>query len=384
LASIRTPHRSPARPRRAAVLLRPALAALVLGLACSRSGDPAGAARKDRAVPVTVAAAVLKEVPLEVDTFGTAQSKASVTIKSQIAQVIQAVHFQEGDAIARGGLLFTLDGRPSRVALDLARAALARDRTLAAGAQLDLRRAADLLEHRMLAQADFDRTRMAADALAETLKVDQAAVEAAQIDLENCRIVSPIEGRAGKILLHAGNLVTAKDLPLVVINQVKPMDVFFSLPQAELDRVRACQRKGTLEVGVATPEDPGRLSKGALNFIDNLVDASNGTIQMGATLANQDERLWPGRYVQVHLTLAIQHEALVIPRRAVVTGSQGQSVFVVDAGQKVAQRPVRVDRTRGEEAVIGSGLKAGERVVTDGQMQLEDGTRVEVSAAAAP
>ena len=377
-----TPHRPCPRP--APVLRRLAPAALALGLACARGGAPPDPARKARAVPVTVAAAVLQDVPLDVDTFGTAQSKASVTIRSQVAQVIEAVHFQEGDAIARGGLLFTLDSRPARVALEQARATLARDRTLAAGARLDLGRAADLLEHQMLAQADYDRTRTAAEALAETLKVDQGAVAAAQIELDNCRIVSPIAGRAGKVLVHAGNLVPAKDLPLVVINQVKPMDVFFSLPQAELDRVRAFQRKAALEVGVATPDDPGRLSRGRLNFIDNLVDASNGTIQLGATLANQDERFWPGRYVQVHLTLAVQRGALVVPRRALVTGSLGQSVFVVKSDRRVEQRPVRVERTRGEAAVIAGGLKAGEQVVTDGQMQLEDGTPVEVSAAAAP
>jgi len=371
------------RPGSSTVLAWLALTALALAVACSRSAAAADKSREGRGVPVTVALVVQKEVPLVLETFGTAESKASVTVKSQVAQVIKSVHFKEGDAISRGDLLFTLDSRPSRVALEQARAALSRDRTLAAGAQLDLRRASELLEHKMLAQAEYDRTRMAADALAETIKLDQAAAEAAQIDVDNCRIASPIDGRAGRVLVHAGNLVPAKDLPLVVINQVKPIDIFFSLPQAELDRVRSHQSRGPLEVGVTLPDAPGRPIKGALTFIDNLVDRSNGTIQMGATLANQDERLWPGRYVLVQLTLTIQRAALVVPRRALVSRGPAQSVFVVKPDQRVEQRTVQVERTHGEDAVIGSGLRTGERVVTDGQMQLEDGTRVEVTAGGA-
>ena len=382
MASIRTPSGSIEGSGPAAILLGLALLALAPSLAC-RPDASADGSRKGRAVPVTVAQVLQKDVPLELDTFGTAQSKASVTIKAQVAQVIQSVNFKEGDRIGRGSLLFTLDNRPFKAALEQARAALARDRALAAGAQLDLKRASDLLAHRILAQADYDKTRMTADALVETLKVDQAAVDAAQIDLENCRIVSPIDGRAGKVLVHAGNLVTANDLALVVINQVQPMEVFFSLPQGELDRIRSYQRQAELEVGVTTPDDPGHPIKGPLTFIDNLVDVSTGTIQMGATLANPDERLWPGRYVLVHLTLTVQRGAVVVPRRAIVTGSIGQYVFVVKDGQKVEQRTVKVDRTRGDEAVVASGLRAGERVVTDGQMQLEDGTRIEVSAGVA-
>jgi membrane fusion protein, multidrug efflux system len=367
------------------VLVCLALTVAMLSASCSKPNPSADKARKSRAVPVTVAPVIQKDVPLELDTFGRAQSKASVTIKAQVAQVIQAVHFQEGQKIARGDLLFTLDSRPYEVALAHARAALARDKVLSDDAQLEVRRDAELLAKKILAQEDYDKAKSAANALAETLKADQAAIDAAQIDVDNCRIASPIEGRAGKVLVHAGNLVTAKDIPLVMINQIKPIDVFFSLPQAQLDRVRAYQSKADLAVEATLPGEPERPEKGSLAFIDNRIDPSNGTIEIGATFPNPDERLWPGRYVLVHLMLTVQRNAIVAPLRAIETGSSGQYVFVVKQGQTAELRTVKMARTVGDDAVIEAGLQAGEQVVTDGQLQLEDGTKVEIGfGAAAP
>lgn len=365
------------------VLLWFVMIVVALCASCSKSGSSAEASRAKRTVPVTVALVVQKDVPLEVDTFGMAQSKASVTVNAKVSQVIHAVHFKEGDRIARGALLFTLDSQSYRVVLEKARAALARDRILAAGARVDMGRATQLLEGGMLSQADYDKIKTNADALAETLKADQAAIDAAQIDVDNCRITSPIDGRAGKVLVHAGNLAVANNLPLVVINQIKPMAVFFSLPQAELDRIRSYQGKAELEVEVTIPDDPGHPMKGHLTFVDNLVDTSNGTIELGATLPNQDERLWPGRYVRVHLVLTIQRDAVVVPRQAVMTSVLGQSVFVLKKDRTVVQRAVKVERTRGDDTVISAGLETGELVVTDGQLQLEEGTRVELGSGAA-
>ena len=369
-----------ANSRPPALLLGLVAIAVALCASCSRSGSSTDTARANRTVPVTAAPVVEKDVPLEVDTFGMAQSKASVTINAKITQVIKAVHFKEGDRISRGALLFTLDSQPYKVALEKARAALARDRILSAGALVDMGRATQLLAGGMLSQADYDKIKTNADALAETLKADQAVIDAAQIDVDNCRITSPIDGRAGKVLVHAGNLAMANSLPLVVINQIKPMAVFFSLPQAELDRIRSYQGKGALEVEVVIPDDPGHPMKGYLTFVDNLVDTSNGTIELGATIPNQDERLWPGRYVRVHLVLTIQRDAVVVPRQAIVTSTAGQSVFVLKKDHTVVQRTVKVERTRGDDTVISTGLQIGELVVTDGQLQLEEGTRVELSS----
>ncbi len=363
------------------VLLSLALTVAMLGVSCSKPGSPASPSRPSRGVPVTVAPVVRKDMPLEMDTFGRAQSKASVTIKAQVTQLIQKVHFQEGQALARGDLLFTLNSRPYEAALAKARATLARDKILADDAQLAAQRNAELLAKKFLAQEDFDKARTAASALAETLKADQASIDAAQIDLDNCTITSPIDGRAGKSLVHAGNLVSANADSLVMINQIKPIDVFFSLPQAELDRIRAYRDKAELSVTAILPGEPDRPEKGALAFIDNRIDPGNGTIEMGATFPNPDERLWPGRYLLIHLLLTIQRDALVAPLRAIVTGSNGQYVFVVKKNQTAERRAVKVARTVGDDALIETGLQPGEQVVTDGQLQLENGTPVEITSA---
>jgi membrane fusion protein, multidrug efflux system len=226
-----TKRRAGAEYRFATALAGLMLSVAMLGLSCSKPDPSAGQSRQGRPVPVTVATVAQKDVPLELSTFGKAQSKASVTIKAQVTQVIQAVHFQEGQTLAKGDLLFTLNKRPFEVAVEHARATLARDKVMADDAQLEARRNAELLAKKIIAQEDYDKARSAADALAETLKEDQSAIDAAQIGLDNCTIASPIDGRAGKVLVHAGNLVSANDDSLVTINQIKPIDVFFSLPR---------------------------------------------------------------------------------------------------------------------------------------------------------
>lgn len=379
MAKMRT-GRSPDRYRSMVAPAWLVISVIVLIVSCSKSGPPAEKSRKSRAVPVTVAPVIQKEVPLELDTFGKAQSQATVTIKAKVTQIIQTVHFKPGDKISRGDLLFTLESRPYEVALSRARATLSRDQVLAAHAQLEVRRNKELLDKKMVAQEEYDKSKSAADVLIETLKADQAAIDAAQIDVDNCKITSPIDGRAGKVLVHAGNIATANDLPLVTINQITPIDVFFSLPQSEFDRVRAYQSKAALLVEAVIPGESHPAEKGCLTFLDNRIDTSNGTFEIGATFPNPDERLWPGRYVLVHLMLTRQRDAVVAPLSAIMTGSTGQYAFVVKQDQRVAMRVVTVARTAGDEAIIESGLQTGEKVVTDGQLQLEEGAKVEISS----
>lgn len=355
---------------------------LTIAVSCASCGKakaaaPAESKKASRAVPVTVASVTLKDVPLELNTFGRAQAKATVAIKAQVDQVIQTVHFQQGQRISRGDLLFTLDSRPYQVALERAKAALSRDQVMADNARQDALRDRSLLSEKVLAAQEYDKAKAAADALAETLKADRAAIGAAQIDLNNCRICSPIDGRVGKLLVQAGNLVKANDAPLVVINQIDPIDVYFSLPQAELDRLRIYQAQGDLSVEATLPGDPSHPAKGRLTFIDNGVNTDNGTIEVAASFANPNEHFWPGRYVLVHLVFTVQHGATVAPVRAIQTGSTGKYVFVVKDDRTVEMRPVKVARIQGDNSVIEAGLRPGEHVVTDGQMQLEDGTKVE-------
>jgi membrane fusion protein, multidrug efflux system len=380
MSNIRTKQLSGAFCRSSAILVLLILAVAVLNASCSKSDSSTEKSGKSPAVPVTAAPIVQKDVPLELSTFGKAQSKASVTIKSKVTQIILSVHFQAGDKISRGDLLFSLDSHPYEVALANARAALSRDKVLFADAQLAVQRNKELLDKKMLSQEEYDKAKSVSEALAETLKADQAAIDAAQIGVDNCRITSPIDGRAGKVLVHAGNLVTADDVPLVMINQITPIDVFFSLPQAEFDRVRDYQSKANLAVEAVIPGEPERPENGFLTFIDNRIDPSNGTIEIGATFPNPDERLWPGSYVLINLMLTIQRDAVVAPLRAIVTGISGQYVFVVKQDQTAEMRTVKVVRTMGDDAVIETGLQPGEQVVTDGQLQLEDGTRLEINS----
>jgi multidrug efflux system membrane fusion protein len=364
------------------VFLGLAAAVAILGVSCGKPADAQAAksGKGSRAVPVTVAPVVLKDVPLALDTFGTTRAKASVAIKAQVDQVIQAVHFQQGQRVSPGDLLFTLDSRPYEAELVRAQAALSRDQVMAENAQEDVNRDADMLAQKVVSRQEYDKARATANSLAETLKVDRAVIAAAQLNVDNCRIFSPIAGQVGRILVDAGNLVKANDVSLVVINQISPIDVFFSVPQAELDRIRAYQVQGDLEVDATIPNDPDHPEKGRLTFIDNSVDTSNGTIELGASFPNEDERLWPGRYVTVRPVLTVQLGATLVPARAIQTGSAGQYVFVVKDDRNVEQRNVKVARFYGDDAVMEAGVKVGEQVVTDGQLQLEDGTRVEIAS----
>ena len=350
-------HRCGARSR--GVFLAGLLAVACLPACNNSPGQPSATGGKGRPVPVTAAAVVKKAVPLELNTFGTVQALTTVAIKAQVGEVLTKVHFEKGQKVARGDLLFTLETKPYEVAAVKARAALAR------------------LKDKIIAQAEYDKAVADAEALTETVRADAAALENAQLDLVHCQIRSPIAGRAGNLLTYEGNLIKANDVPLVVINQITPIDVFFSVPQAELAQVRRYQAAGGLAVEVVLPEEPDRPERGRLTFIDNAVDVNTGAITLGATFENAAERLWPGQYVHVKLILAVP-DAVVAPVAAVQTGQNEQYVFVIKPDLTVEKRLVTVSQTVGEDALIADGLRAGEQVVTDGQLSLVQGAKVEL------
>ncbi len=362
-----------------------ALTVAALGVSCAKSAGPAPAksGKARAAVPVTVALAVTKAVPTELETFGTVQAVASVAIKSQVSERLKQVHFAKGQQIAPGDLLFSVETRPFEVALQQAQATLGRDRVQAAHAVVEAGRLQALVAKNVAAQTDVDKANAEAAALAETVKADEAAIAALQLDLDHCRILSPIAGRAGNLMVTAGNLVKANDVPLVVINQISPIDVFFAIPQRHLAAVRTFMAQGELPAKAMLPGDPDHPETGHLTFIDNAVDTNTGTIQLGATFANAAERLWPGQYVRVRLVLTVRADATVVPARAVQTGTDGQYVFVLQPDQTVAIRPIKTGPTRGDDAVIDDGVRPGEQVVTDGHLQLIDGTKVDVRDAGA-
>ena len=282
---------------------------------------------------------------MELNTFGTVRAAACVAVRSQVDEVLKEVHFEKGQKIARGDLLFTIESKPFEIAVQQTQAALAQNQTQAANGKRDAEREQELYGKKIASQSDNDTATANAEVLAQSVKAAEAALAHAQLQLDHCCIYSPIDGRAGNIMVTAGNLVKANDVPLVVINQISPIDIFFALPQAELDRVRAHMAQGELAVEAVLPDDPDHPELGRLTFIDNAVNASTGTIQLGASFSNADERLWPGRYVSVRLRLMVQQDAVVVPARALGTSSKGQFVFVVKPDRSVEQRSVQVART---------------------------------------
>ncbi len=364
----------PPQRLRLAALAVPAVAALALA-ACGNSRQQRGA---PPAVPVTAAKVVQKTVPVTFRAIGHVEAIQTVAVKARIGGELQKVWFTEGQDVAKGATLFTIDPRPSEAALRLAEAQVARDRALLEKADADTRRYEGLVKQDFVTKEQYDQIVATAASLRAAMAADQATVDNARLQLSYCTITSPVEGRTGNLNVKVGNLVKADDTnPLVTINQIRPIFATFSVPAQLLPQLK--QRDGdkitvaaTLPQGAATPEI------GALTFVDNAVDTSTSTILLKATFANADERLWPGQFVDVVVTLGEEENRVVAPSSAVQTSQQGQFVFVVKDDETVELRPVKVDRIDETEAVIASGLAAGETVVTDGQLRLVPGSRVEI------
>jgi multidrug efflux system membrane fusion protein len=370
--------------RRLAILAVLAMAAGAGALLWPRTQDTAsdraagGQSSPSRPLVVAVATAVRKPMPVELSTIGTVNVIASVAVKSRVDGEITAVHIEDGQAVAAGDLLFSIDDREIRARLAQAEANLARDQALLANAQRDVQRLSKLASKDYVAKQNMDEAATTAQSLEASVRGDEAAVEAARVELGYTELRAPIDGRVGAVHLPRGNLVRANDSsPLVVINQLRPIYVDFSVPQGDLPRIRAAHAQGPLAVSVTVPGDAGPPLSGRLTFIDNAVDQSTGTILLKATFDNTDERLWPGQYVNVTLTTGIDPDALVIPEQAVQRGQRGSHVFVVKADSTVELRDVRVARSLRGESVILDGLAAGEQVVVEGQLRLTPGTRIE-------
>ncbi len=331
------------------------------------------------AVPVTVATATQRTVPVQIRTIGTVEADATVGIKPRIMGELMEVHFKEGDDVKRGDLLFTIDPRPSQAALAEAQARLARDTALAKNAEMDAKRYAELVQKNYVSQEKYNEVRSNAEALKATLNADQAAVESARLQLSYCYMYAPISGRTGNLLADAGNTIKANpDDPIVILRQIEPIQVSFAVPEKHLGEIQRFAAAGTLPVEVHIPGDSGPLIKGRLTFIDNAVNTATGTILLKATHENIERRLWPGQFVDVALTLTEQPNAVLIPSAAIQSGQQGTYVFVVKPDMSVEIRSLMISFYIDQEAVVNSGLEAGETVATDGQLRLAPGARIEV------
>jgi multidrug efflux system membrane fusion protein len=414
------PHVTRPTVRRRAIA---ALSLLAVAAACSKQQPQRGR----QAVPVIVAAARKADVPYTVEANGVVTPLQSAAVSSQVDGIIQRVAFREGQDVAKGEVLFEIDPRPYRAAYRQALAALARDRANAANAQREAQRYTTLEQQNYVTREQADQQRANAEATAATAAASEAQVASARFNYENATIRAPISGRTGALLVREGNLVhTGGTTPLVVINQVSPILVRFAIPATQLPLLQKYGTGGGLMVS-ATPNsdsetvtdtsahspiglsvgggDPGQSASGgsqssaagprsgaassqllaitepehgSLYFIDNAVDTTTGTVQLKASFPNPNRHLWAGEFVVTRLQLFVERNALVVPASAVVTGQQGPYVYVVTDSATAQQRPVTVERTAGAITVIASGLRPGEKVVTDGQARLTPNAKVTI------
>jgi membrane fusion protein, multidrug efflux system len=335
------------------------------------------------AVPVVIAPATRKPMPVRIEAIGTVQPIATVAVKSRVDGEIAEVKISDGQAVKAGDVLFVLDTRAAEAQLRQAEATLAKDRAQLENAKRDVGRYKPLTEKEFVSRQQLDTAQTNAAALEATMLSDQAIIDTFKVQLTYYTIRSPLDGRVGTIALKTGNAVKAQDtISLVTINQIRPIYVSYAVPQRELPGIRAAAGAGTVPVQATVPGDPGAPATGKIFFFDNQIDPTTGTISLKAIFDNADERLWPGEFVNVSSTLRVEAEAITVPSSAVQVGQNGSYVFVVKADNTVEMRPVTVNRTVGNESVIAKGLNADERVVTDGQLRLTNGSRVEIRTSA--
>ena len=358
-----------------ALLAAGGIAYQVAGPGAAQSQTPAPPAP---ATPELAAQVERQSVPLRIDIIGTVQVIASVAVKSRVDGQISEVKVKDGQYVSKGDVLFQLDRRAAEAQVHQAQGQLARDKAQLVFAQQDVKRYAPLTEKSYVSRQQFEQAQSNQAALEAAVQADQAALENAQVLLTYYTIASPLDGRLGMVTLKAGNNVKANDVPFLFINQVKPIYVLFPVAERELPAIRAAMAKGPVPLAVKPQGDEGPAIEGRLAFFENTVDATTGTIALRGVFANEDERLWPGQFVNVSMRLGEEENALTVPQAAVQISQGNPYVFVVRQDNTVALRHVTVGRTVDGRSVIASGLKEGERIVIDGQLRLKDGSRVDI------
>lgn len=368
--------------------------------AASGGGGGKGGGRRGGGgdVPVTVATAAHKDVPVEIQVIGNVEAYSTITVKALIGGELNAVHFKEGDFVKKNDVLFEIDRRPLEASLNQAVANTARDRAALGQAQANLakdqaqakysetqaKRYAELSQSGVISRDQAEQLRANADAVAQAVAADQAAIESARaaigageaaveqvrVQLGYTTLRSPIDGRTGNLTVKQGNVVTANNMDLMTIVQVEPIYVTFSVPEAQLNAIKNYMGQGKLAVRAKPQDDASTEEVGSLTFIDNTVDATTGTIKLKGTFSNTDHKLWPGQFVRVTLRLTTQQNAVTVPNEAVQAGQNGQFVYVVKPDRTVDARPVTTGQRVDQDLVIQSGVSAGDIVVTEGQLRL--------------
>ena len=350
------------------------------------AGVPRAAAQTPgQAIPVTAGTVAVEDVPVFLHGIGTVQAYNTVAIKSRVDGQIVKINFKEGEEVKVGDPLFQIDPRPYQAALETAQAAKEKDEAQLAGAQLDLERYQKLLGPGWQTKQSYDQQKATVEQFQAAIKGDAAQIANAKLNLGYADIRSPIDGRLGAKLVDVGNLVHANDnTPLVMIAELKPIFVSFTLPQETLDDIQENHKKAALVVRASSGDGKKELAQGKLTLIDNMIDQATGTIHLKARFDNDDERLWPGEFVNLRLILSTHKGVATVPQQTVQVGPNGYYAYVIKPDNTVERRVVEVASMQDGLAVISKGLTPGEKVVVDGQYRLTEGVRVNPTAAPAP
>jgi len=346
----------------------------------SRTAAGAAAAASGRpAVPVIVALAEERDVPVFIRGLGNVQAYKTVAIRSRVEGQIVKISFEEGQDVKAGDPLFQIDPRPFKAMLDQANANLKKDEAQLEGAQLDLERYGKLVPTGFQSKQSWDQQKATVDALRASIEADKAQIDTAQLNLAYADIRAPIDGRTGQRLVDLGNMIQAnQNTTLVTITQIKPIFVNFTIPQYANHNLRKSQAKHPLTVIVYSADDTYKLAEGELTLVDNQIESQTGTLRLKATFANTDEQLWPGEFVNVRLELAMRKDAVTVPQRVVMQGASGTYAYVVGPDNTAERRTIEVEATQDGFAVIGKGIALGEKVVVDGQYRLSNGSPVRI------
>ena len=361
----------------------PACFLLVLCLsACSNKGQAGAAASGGRPpAPVVVAGVEQATIPIQITAIGNVEAYQTVQIRSQVNGQIEKIFFKEGDDVRSGQKLFELDKRPFQADLDKALAQIKHDEAQAENSRIQRERYEGLEKEGIVSHEQAGQLAAQAKADESAVDADKAAAEAARVQLQYTDIRAPIDARAGALMINAGNLVKANDTPyLVQLNQVTPIYVTFFVPESNLSRVRERAAAGQLKVLAYPKGQPESQAEGRLTFIDNGVDTTTGMFKLKATFANNDRKLWPGQFVDVALELSTERNAVVVPTKAIQTGQQGEYVYVVRADNTAESRPVKTRGTYQNMTVVAEGLRAGERVIVNGQLRVAPNAKVVVQS----
>jgi len=389
------------------------LCAFLVLLACgdrSASADKTGAGKgrgrgEQGPVPVLVATVGARTVPINIEVIGNVEAYSTISVKAQVGGQLTVVSFHEGDFVKKDDLLFTVDPRPFQGQLNQAEANLARDTAALSQAEANLAkdmanekyarveagRYQKLAEQGIVSREQTDQIGSNADALAQAVLADKAAIESAKAQIisskssvENAKVQlsyttirSPIDGRTGNLTVKQGNIVAPNTMELMTITEMEPIYVTFSVPEADLADIKKYMAQGKLSVYASPQDNAVRQEAGVLTFIDNTVDSTTGTIKLKGTFENTDKQLWPGQFVRVTLRLTTRPNAVVIPNQAIQNGQDGQFVYVVKGDMRVEMRPVVTSTRVDQDLVVDKGLQPGETVVTEGQLRLAPNTRVQ-------